>query len=196
MRFSGRHLKTLIVNDEKNLSAQQSTTKADPRLPRPHGHSRRQEHPQAPAQQGPASTDRHDPGQATRLARSGDGSFGPEHRLRRRSEFLRIQRSGLRQQTAHFVVYLAKLPGQSAPRMGVTVSRAIGSAVVRNRVKRRLREGFRCSLKQLLGTEDAMVVIARQGAADLSGPAVLAEIKPTVFGLVHRIEATRPRPAK
>lgn len=107
--------------------------------------------------------------------------------MHRRSEFLRIQRSGLRQRTAHFVIYLAKLPGSPGPRMGVTVSRAMGGAVVRNRLKRRLREGFRRCLKPLLDSGYAMVVIAREGAAELPTAAIVDEISPALLGLASRL---------
>lgn len=51
-------------------------------------------------------------------------------------------------------------------RLGLTVSRRVGNAVVRNRVKRRLREWFREARWELSGTWD-IVVIARREAAGL-----------------------------
>jgi ribonuclease P protein component len=53
-----------------------------------------------------------------------------------------------------------------SPVLGVTVSRKVGNAVQRNRVKRRIREWFRHSCPALPPTA-AVVVIAREGAAEL-----------------------------
>jgi len=80
-----------------------------------------------------------------------------------------VARLGQRMTTEHFVVLLARRdPKRSAdpPRLGVTVSRRVGSAVVRNRVKRGIREWFRRS-QALLEARGDLVVIARQGAARL-----------------------------
>jgi ribonuclease P protein component len=51
--------------------------------------------------------------------------------------------------------------------LGITVSRKVGTAVQRNRVKRRIREWFRHNRAALPG-EVVLVVIARRGAAELS----------------------------
>ena len=100
-----------------------------------------------------------------------------------------MQRVGWRQRTAHFALYVALLPDQQAPRLGVTVSREIGNAVVRNRVKRRLRESFRRTLRRLLMPSAALVVVARAGADSLTMPAVCAELSPALTNLVGKIEA-------
>lgn len=52
------------------------------------------------------------------------------------------------------------------PVLGVTVSKKVGTAVERNRVKRRIREWFRRN-RGVLPQNAAVVVIARRGAADL-----------------------------
>ena len=56
----------------------------------------------------------------------------------------------------------------SGRRLGVTVSRRVGGAVVRNRVKRRIRAWFRRSRGELAARTD-LVVIARSPAAELGG---------------------------
>jgi ribonuclease P protein component len=60
--------------------------------------------------------------------------------------------------------------------LGVTVSKKVGTAVERNRVKRRIREWFRhnCSL---LPPDIAVVVIARRGAAGLSARETERELR-------------------
>lgn len=55
----------------------------------------------------------------------------------------------------------------AAPRLGLTVSRKVGNAVVRNRVKRRAREWFRQGRDELAAGVE-VVVIARRAASQLS----------------------------
>ena len=80
-----------------------------------------------------------------------------------------MARLGQRIASEHFVILLMRRepekPGDS-PRLGVTVSARVGNAVVRNRVKRGVREWFRRS-RRLLDAQRDLVVIARQGAATL-----------------------------
>jgi ribonuclease P protein component len=100
----------------------------------------------------------------------------------------------MRRQTGHFVLYLAQLPGQEAVRLGLAVSRQIGNAVVRNRIKRRLRESFRCGLKAILPRTTALMVIAREGAARLKTQEITAElITPLSQMVVDKLESTRTR---
>jgi len=87
-------------------------------------------------------------------------------RLRRRPEFLAIQRDGQRRHTPHLVVIRRAAPGPGS-RLGVTVSKRIGNAVVRNRVKRLLREVFRLRHVDIHPPLD-VVVIAKPGAGTLS----------------------------
>jgi ribonuclease P protein component len=68
--------------------------------------------------------------------------FGVGRRLRRRVEFDRVFQKGRRLDGRLFVL-LALPNGASEDRLGLTVSRRIGGAVVRNRARRLLREGFR-----------------------------------------------------
>ena len=65
--------------------------------------------------------------------------------------------------------------GLGHQRIGITVSRKIGGAVVRNRIKRHVREWFRRHRIHLSPPQD-VVVIARPDAAGLSGAAVAAEL--------------------
>ena len=106
------------------------------------------------------------------------GRFSRSERLRHSREFQRVSREGRRAATEHFVLLRApasdRLPGR---RLGVTVSRAVGNSVERNRVKRMIREWFRRVGKNFedLGEVD-LVIIARRGAAAVAGAAILAEL--------------------
>ena len=176
----------LAGNDEKNLPTEQSTAKADSRLSCAHGLSRRAQRAQAPAREGTPTPDGFGSAEAAGL----DNRFGRGNRLRRRAEFLAVQSSGARYQTPHFVVYAARLPAQSGngeARLGITVSKRVGNAVARNRVKRRVRETFRLSLKHLMAPGLAMVVIARDGADRVESPTINAELRTATLSLMQRL---------
>jgi ribonuclease P protein component len=82
-------------------------------------------------------------------------------RLRRRREFLAVQQRGTRLHAGDVVV-LALPSGRAGPRIGITVSSKVANAVVRNRVKRWVREAFRAARVDWPAVD--VVVIARAGA--------------------------------
>ena len=79
--------------------------------------------------------------------------------LKKNYEFRRLYDKGRSAATAYIVVYCRK-NGSTQNRVGFTVSTKLGGAVVRNRVRRRLREIYRLSLDRLSPGLD-MVVVAR-----------------------------------
>lgn len=93
-------------------------------------------------------------------------SFPKEVRLRRRSEFLRVQDRGFKV-TADCLLCLSLPNGRAdgLTRLGLTVSTKVGPSVVRNRIRRRLRELFRVRKASLPRGLD-MVFIARSSAAE------------------------------
>ncbi len=89
--------------------------------------------------------------------------FSKEERLRKRREFLGVYERGDKIQSTYFVLYMLE-NGLPHHRLGITVSRKIGRAVVRNRIKRRLREIFRTN-KQAIFPHCDLVVIAKRAAS-------------------------------
>ena len=72
----------------------------------------------------------------------GPESFGKERRILRRAEYLQIYETGRRIAGRSLVFFLRPGTG-GAPRLGITITKKTGSSVVRNRLRRRIRELFR-----------------------------------------------------
>ncbi len=84
-------------------------------------------------------------------------------RLSRSSDFQRIYRQGSSTASRFLVLYTFRRPAEvsaEGPRLGLSVSKKMGGAVVRNRVKRLLREAFG-SVRGQLAEDHDFVLIAR-----------------------------------
>ena len=101
-------------------------------------------------------------------------SFPKTARLRKRPEFQRLSRTGKKVHSSNFVV-ISKTNDKGETRLGITVSAKVGNAVVRNRIKRLVREFFRRRRHELAPGLD-ILVIARKSASDLSLSLVEKEI--------------------
>ncbi len=107
-------------------------------------------------------------------------------RLSRRSDFVDVQDQGVRVSTRH-LLFRYRVAGDPA-RFGLTVSRKVGVAVVRNRVKRWLRESLRHRRAALLAGD--LVVIAKGSAADAGFEALDRDV---AFALDRLSQPSRPR---
>lgn len=111
----------------------------------------------APVRVGPSSS-----GAVIRAATASLPRGRPYVSLRGQTEFARVSRSGTRRRVGSVLVIAA--PGRDGPpRVGVVAGRKAGGAVVRNRVKRRLREAL---AKAELRPGSSYVVVALEGVAD------------------------------
>jgi ribonuclease P protein component len=92
-------------------------------------------------------------------------------RLSRSAEFERVYRQGRSKGNRYLVLYAfpreEESPSEDGPRLGLSVSRRIGGAVDRNRVKRVLREAFWAEAERLPEGSD-YVVVARPDSLDLA----------------------------
>lgn len=78
------------------------------------------------------------------------GSFPKARRLLKTAEYRTVYDQGFKVTTGCFVAFCWRSPGtagvKDGPRVGFTTPRALGDAVARNRMKRRLREAVRTRL--------------------------------------------------
>jgi ribonuclease P protein component len=96
-------------------------------------------------------------------ASRGDGLKAAD-RVRKRPEFQLIQGAGRRVPTQHFVLLLyarSPSPDVGRARLGITVSRRVGNAVVRSRAKRLVREAFRRTRELWSDGVDLVVIVRR-----------------------------------
>jgi len=87
------------------------------------------------------------------------------HRLSRSRDFDSVYRHGRSVSTRFLVLYWFARDDGDEPRLGIAVPRQLGGAVVRNRVKRQLRETWRSLLDRVPAQND-YVLIARPGLPD------------------------------
>lgn len=116
-----------------------------------------------------------------------EGRQPPIERIRHRRDFLAAN-AGVRVPMSSFVL-LVRPAGHAVPRVGFTVSKKVGNAVVRNRARRRLREVTR-SLVPLQGVPGAdHVFIARPRPQEPSWPDLVAEVEKALSKAKRRLEA-------
>ena len=145
---------------EEDLPAQQAEAQEDSRVPGPHEHPSRPGGAQASAREGSQT-----PFGLTDVDRS-------RGRLSRSEDFARVYRSGRSVANRYLVLYYFERSSPesaeagSGPRIGFSVSKRLGTAVDRNRIKRVLREAYNANRRSLRGNMD-FALIARAPVVEL-----------------------------
>ena len=109
--------------DEAHISTQRSPSRQEARFPRPHEHSSRSRGPQVPPRKGPRA------------------ALGLIHRVRTRREFSLLS-SGRRVRTELLWCTHSLDDSLPSPQLAFAIGRGFGSAVHRNRARRRLRSAI------------------------------------------------------
>jgi ribonuclease P protein component len=112
-------------------------------------------------------------------------------RLSRSADFDRVFRRGRSHASRELVLYVFPRQDEGAPRLGLSVSRKVGGAVQRSRVKRLLREAFAEEGAGLPTGTDA-VIVARQEAWGLAERGGLAGIRTVLAELIARAREGSP----
>ena len=109
--------------------------------------------------------------------------FTKDDRILKRNAFLQLSRSGKQLHNQYFVATFC--PGQHGrTRLGITVSRKVGPATKRNRIKRITREFFRLNRRGIAGIWD-INIIAKKSAAGLPSDQVLMSLQ-NIFSRISR----------
>jgi ribonuclease P protein component len=117
------------------------------------------------------------PGESKRnVERRSGGSFPRSARLLRHADFERVYKQGRRHFSASMTVFYWQRPEPSGLRIGFTVGRALGGAVQRNRMKRRLREAVRLTLP-MTGTNADVVINPKKSLLTIDFVDVVNEVR-------------------
>lgn len=97
------------------------------------------------------------------------------YRIKKNSDFQFIYKKGKSVANRQFVVYTKSNKNEDHFRLGISVSKKLGNAVVRNRIKRAIRENFKVHKEDILPLD--IIVIARQPAKDMGTLQIQASLE-------------------
>jgi len=167
---------------EAHLPAQHSAPQAHARLSRSHADAGRASRALGAPAQGAQETHGVNSGPAV------SETFSRDDRLRKRREFEECYASGVRVSGRHVQVFLlADSSAARRPRLGISVPRRVGSAVDRNRVRRRLKEMFRRTRPLFADRAARLVVNVRPSAAGASFSELSEDYRTAVTRALSRL---------
>ena len=104
-----------------------------------------------------------------------DERFPKYLRIRKRSDYLRIQNRGLTVHSAAFIGIVLDCGPDHVSRLGITTTKRVGHAVTRNRIRRLVREALRRGRMTLPSNAD-MVVVARRSTAEFDSATIFNDL--------------------
>ena len=107
--------------------------------------------------------------------------FEKHHRILKRPEFLNLAECGKKISDRHFIIVFQP-NDMGRTRLGITVTKKVGSAVTRNRIKRQLREFFRLNRQHMKGHWDINIIVKQKTAGIDTG-----QVHKSLTRLFHRI---------
>jgi ribonuclease P protein component len=158
------------ARDETDVPAEPAPAREDARLPRADEDAGRAENFEATAGEGAETAD----GLSGRLPR--------QERLTRSAEFQALFQKGKRVDRPSLIVLWRD--ADASRRVGFAVSRQLGTAVKRNRVRRRLREAYRRS-REAAPADIGLVIIGRPGALTVDFNDLVAEMRDALAGIAR-----------
>lgn len=116
-----------------------------------------------------------------------------KYRIKKNDDFQKVFRRGKSFANRQFVVYTLKQEGSNHFRIGLSVSKKIGNAVCRNRIKRYIRQSF-YELEDQINPENEYIIIARKPAANMD----FHEVKKSLIHVlkVGRVLKQKPNNSK
>ncbi|MCU7557921.1 ribonuclease P protein component [Macrococcus capreoli] len=88
------------------------------------------------------------------------------YRIKKNEDFQKVYKQGKSVANKQFIVYRLSNPENEHFRLGISVSKKIGNAVTRNRIKRAIRESFTRHKADII--KDDFIIIARNPSKDMT----------------------------
>ena len=171
------------MSHETHLSAEEAQTVQDPRISGADADAQRPAHSQASSREGSQAAH-------SLMARSlGSRPRARRGRLSHSGDFDRVLRPGRSHGGRELVLHVFPRASEGPTRFGLSVSRKVGGAVERNRVKRLLREAFMREGERLPPGSD-VVLVARRDIRALVEREGLNGVRGLLAELISRVEGS------